>query len=84
MPAGPYALLMVPALLLSTPVGSYTSWQMQAHDSPVSALALHPTKSIVATVSDDGLWKMWSLSGGGKEDLIMSGEGESDAPCSHA
>ena len=44
----------------------------QAHSASVSALAMHPTKPILATASDDGLWKMWSLSGG---DLIMSGDG---------
>ena len=44
----------------------------QAHSASVSALAMHPTKPIVATASDDGLWKMWSLTGG---DLIMSGDG---------
>ena len=44
----------------------------QAHSASVSALAVHPTKPIVATASDDGLWKMWSLQGG---DLIMSGDG---------
>ena len=44
----------------------------EAHDASVSAIAMHPTKPIVATASDDGLWKMWSLSGG---DLIMSGDG---------
>ena len=43
-----------------------------AHNASVSALAIHPTKPIVATASDDGLWKMWALSGG---DLIMSGDG---------
>jgi hypothetical protein len=45
---------------------------VQAHSASVSALAMHPTKPIVATASDDGLWKMWSLTGG---DLIMSGDG---------
>jgi len=45
----------------------------QAHSASVSSIAVHPTKAnIVATASDDGLWKMWSLSGG---DLIMSGDG---------
>ena len=46
--------------------------QEGAHDASVSAIAMHPTKPIVATASDDGLWKMWSLSAG---DLIMSGDG---------
>jgi WD40 repeat protein len=44
----------------------------KAHIAPISALALHPKKSIVATASDDHTWKMWSIPNG---DLILTGEG---------
>merc|ERR1719261_517358 len=47
----------------------------KGHLNPVSALAFHPKKPIVATVSDDETWKMWSSPGG---ELIMSGEGHKD------
>lgn len=38
-------------------------------------LAFHPKKPIVATVSDDETWKLWSSPNG---ELIMSGEGHQD------
>ena len=38
-------------------------------------LALHPTKPILVTASDDKTWKMWHLPAG---DLIMCGEGHKD------
>ncbi len=38
-------------------------------------LALHPTKPILVTASDDKTWKMWHMPGG---DLIMCGEGHKD------
>lgn len=41
----------------------------------VAALALHPTKPILVTASDDKTWKMWHLPGG---DLVMCGEGHKD------
>mmetsp|Transcript_13968 Transcript_13968/g.33857 ORF Transcript_13968/g.33857 Transcript_13968/m.33857 type:complete len:588 (+) Transcript_13968:161-1924(+) len=44
----------------------------KAHMAPISALALHPKKSIVATASDDNTWKMWTIPNG---ELIMTGEG---------
>lgn len=39
---------------------------------PVANLALHPSKPILATASDDKTWKLWHLPAG---DLIMCGEG---------
>ena len=36
----------------------------QTHTMAVSALAMHPKNSVVATGSDDGSWKMWSLPAG--------------------
>jgi len=47
----------------------------RGHQNPVSALAWHPKKPILATVSDDQTWKLWSVPSG---DLIMSGEGHKD------
>ena len=41
----------------------------------VSGLSLHPKKPILATVSDDHTWKIWTLPNG---ELIMSGEGHTD------
>jgi len=41
----------------------------------VSSMALHPTKDIVATASDDMSWKLWNLPSG---QLIMAGEGHKD------
>lgn len=35
-------------------------------------MALHPTKPILVTASDDKTWKMWHMPEG---DLIMCGEG---------
>ncbi|KAE9084430.1 Flagellar WD repeat-containing protein [Phytophthora fragariae] len=43
-----------------------------AHGNSVAAVAFHPKNPIVATVSDDETWKLWSAPAG---ELIMSGEG---------
>jgi len=47
----------------------------KGHQLAISGLALHPRKAILATVSDDHTWKMWSITNG---ELIMSGEGHTD------
>lgn len=44
----------------------------KGHVNAVSSLAHHPKKPILATVSDDMTWKMWSVPNG---DLVMSGDG---------
>ncbi|EKX49993.1 hypothetical protein GUITHDRAFT_67345 [Guillardia theta CCMP2712] len=44
----------------------------KAHIAPISAVALHPKKNIIATASDDHTWKMWSVPGG---ELVLTGEG---------
>jgi hypothetical protein len=44
----------------------------QGHLLSVASLAVHPTKPIVVTASDDKTWKMWHMPAG---DLIMCGEG---------
>eukprot|EP01119_Soliformovum_irregulare_P005295 TRINITY_DN17072_c0_g1_i1.p1 TRINITY_DN17072_c0_g1~~TRINITY_DN17072_c0_g1_i1.p1 ORF type:complete len:482 (-),score=85.28 TRINITY_DN17072_c0_g1_i1:18-1463(-) len=46
-----------------------------AHNSSITCLALHPTKNIAVSASDDKTWKMWVVNDG---QLIMSGEGHKD------
>jgi len=48
---------------------------LSVHKHAVSKMALHPSKDIVATASDDMTWKLWNLPSG---ELIMSGEGHKD------
>jgi hypothetical protein len=45
------------------------------HLGPISRIAFHPKIPVVATVSDDHTWKMWSLPEG---QLVLSGEGHKD------
>lgn len=47
----------------------------KGHQSAIAGLAFHPKKPILATVSDDQTWKLWSSPNG---ELIMSGEGHED------
>jgi|MDSY01.1.fsa_nt_gb hypothetical protein len=47
----------------------------RGHLNSVSGVAFHPRKPIIATVSDDQTWKLWSVP---DCDLIMSGEGHRD------
>ncbi|KAJ3372679.1 Sperm-associated antigen 16 protein [Allomyces arbusculus] len=47
----------------------------KAHDLAVSAIAFHPRKLVLATVSDDHTWKLWNFPTG---DLLMTGEGHHD------
>lgn len=49
--------------------------QIKAHTMAVSSMKFHPKKQILATVSDDNSWKMWSFPAG---ELIMSGDGHKD------
>ena len=44
----------------------------RGHQNSVSSLAFHPKKPLLATVSDDETWKLWSVP---DCELIMSGEG---------
>lgn len=66
------------SLLLYSPARFYPSrphLHPQGHLLSVANLALHPTKPILVTASDDKTWKMWHMPGG---DLIMCGEGHKD------
>lgn len=47
----------------------------RGHLNSVASVVFHPRKPVVATVSDDETWKLWSLP---TCDLIMSGEGHTD------
>ncbi|XP_062435339.1 sperm-associated antigen 16 protein [Rhea pennata] len=48
---------------------------LKAHDLMLSCLALHLRKNIVATGSDDCLWKTWAFPSG---IVIVTGEGHAD------
>ncbi|XP_066502685.1 sperm-associated antigen 16 protein [Hoplias malabaricus] len=48
---------------------------VKAHTLAVSCLALHPRKIIVASTSDDHLWRLWAMPEG---EMIMTGEGHTD------
>lgn len=39
------------------------------------SIAIHPTKSVVATGSDDHTWRIWAIPSG---EHIMTGEGHND------
>jgi WD40 repeat protein len=47
----------------------------KGHQMAVAGLAIHPRKPILATVSDDHSWKLWTLMNG---ELIMSAQGHDD------
>ncbi|TRY98358.1 hypothetical protein DNTS_021785 [Danionella cerebrum] len=51
------------------------STSFKAHTMAVSSLCLHPRKMIVASSSDDQLWKLWGIP---KAEMIISGEGHTD------
>lgn len=48
---------------------------IKAHTLAISCLALHPRKLLVASASDDHLWKLWGMP---KGEMIMTGEGHTD------
>ncbi|EFC50650.1 predicted protein, partial [Naegleria gruberi] len=47
----------------------------ESHSMAITGLAVHSKKPIVASASDDGTWKAWSLP---TSKVIMSGEGHTD------
>ncbi|XP_015756915.1 PREDICTED: sperm-associated antigen 16 protein-like, partial [Acropora digitifera] len=64
-----------PSAHLTRSGGFRLTHTVSAHALPVSGLALHPRKQVLATVSDDWSWKMWAVPSG---DIIMTGEGHKD------
>jgi WD40 repeat protein len=48
---------------------------VKAHDKAIGGMCLHFKKQIIATVSDDCLWKIWNMEDG---ENILSGEGHKD------
>ena len=48
---------------------------VKAHDKAVGGMCLHFKKQIVATVSDDCMWKVWNMEDGENN---LSGEGHKD------
>ena len=48
---------------------------VKAHDKAIGGMCLHFNKQILATVSDDCLWKIWNMEDG---ENILSGEGHKD------
>lgn len=48
---------------------------IKAHDKPIGGMCLHFKKQILATVSDDCIWKIWNMEDG---ENILSGEGHKD------
>lgn len=47
----------------------------KGHLMGVTCMSYNPKKDILATGSDDTVWKLWSIPGG---EIIMSGEGHQD------
>ena len=48
---------------------------IKAHEKPIGGMCLHFKKQILATVSDDWIWKIWNMEDG---ENILSGEGHKD------
>lgn len=68
----PHAAVEIPAVHASAFALAH-SWE--AHEAAVSCVGVHPEKPVIATGSDDGTWRMFSIPDGG---LVMSGEGHRD------
>ncbi|KAK5612087.1 hypothetical protein CRENBAI_000755 [Crenichthys baileyi] len=56
------------------------SCSIRAHHQPVSCIALHPSKLVLASASDDRTWKLWHLPQSGEKvgQMLLRGEGHSD------
>lgn len=70
--SNPYQGLEFPAIGIR---GFSVQKTFKGHLLSVANVALHPTKPVLVTASDDKTWKMWHLPAG---DLIMCGEGHKD------
>lgn len=69
------ACVKQPAAHLIRSGGLRLSQTFKAHSHAVSSVALHPRKPVLATTSDDHLWKVWSIPNG---DVILTGRGHTD------
>ncbi|XP_036444258.1 sperm-associated antigen 16 protein [Colossoma macropomum] len=79
-PAGTHINPFLPQIkALSAQSARVSSFSMtrslKAHTMAVSCLALHPRKFVVASASDDHLWRLWGMPEG---EMIMTGEGHTD------
>jgi len=54
------------------------SSKIDAHSRGIGGMALHMRKQIIATASDDCLWKIWNME---TSENIMTGEGHKDWIC---
>ncbi|MED6257143.1 hypothetical protein ATANTOWER_012570 [Ataeniobius toweri] len=56
------------------------SCSIRAHHQPISCIALHPSKLVMASASDDRTWKLWHLPQSGEKvcQMLLRGEGHSD------
>ncbi|XP_038590405.1 sperm-associated antigen 16 protein [Micropterus salmoides] len=61
--------------------GSFSlSCSIRAHKLPISCIALHPRKRILASACDDRSWRLWELPANGEKvgQMLLTGEGHSD------
>ena len=73
IPEGPGVNPMVDLEFEPVPADRFQlSKTFRGHQNSVSAIGFHPKKPLLATVSDDETWKLWSVP---DCELIMSGEG---------
>ena len=61
--------------LTNSVVGMGCRTTFKGHTMAVTGISCHPKKSVIATSSDDGSWKVWAVPTG---DQIMSGDGHRD------
>ncbi|KAM4580380.1 uncharacterized protein spag16 [Odontesthes bonariensis] len=56
------------------------SGSIRAHELPISCIALHPRKLLLASASDDRSWRLWALPTNEEKvgHMVLSGEGHSD------
>jgi WD40 repeat protein len=75
-PANPYFNKPFPNCAHLTRIdGFQLTGTIKAHDYGISSIDIHPTKSIIATGSDDHTWRAWTVPDG---DHLMTGEGHTD------
>ena len=55
------AKVIAPSAHLTRVGGFRLTHTFQAHELPVSSMALHPNEDLLVTTSDDRTWKMWQV-----------------------